>query len=61
MNSTFPSADRSQPCVRATEGAAQAEHKQTMRDKIDTLRMMTVVVATQLLFRTTLLLRRWNY
>jgi hypothetical protein len=37
------------------------EIDRSMGDKIDNLRLITVVVATQILFRATLFLRRWNY
>ncbi|HKS67565.1 MAG TPA: hypothetical protein VJR26_10035 [Candidatus Acidoferrales bacterium] len=44
-----------------TEVAPLAQNTVSMRDKLDELRFTMVIVLTQLLFRTALLLRRWNY
>jgi hypothetical protein len=48
--------------ARASEAAPPLHDSiDSLRDKVDALRFTLVVVATQILFRTTLLLRRWNY
>lgn len=57
MNSTI-TANNS---AMETEVAPLAQNTVSMRDKLDELRFTMVIVLTQLLFRTALLLRRWNY
>lgn len=57
MNSTI-TANNS---AMETEVAPLAQNTVSMRDKLDELRFTIVIVLTQLLFRTALLLRRWNY
>jgi hypothetical protein len=60
MNSTHRSVT---DCNARAREAAQPAHDsiESLRDKVDAVRFTMVVIATQILFRTTLLLRRWNY